>query len=290
MKKYFAFTRKDKIGVISLSLIILILVFAIKVYSGGQSNYKLDTDTTGIEYISWKEQKFEDERIEDETDFDQVHYSDFNPNDLSLNEWIEFGFSEKQAQSIINYKNKYGDFEFKEDLKNLYVVSEEKYSELEPYILLPNKSSNHPGKEIETNQAFVETEPLNIDLNRCSAQELTQIRGIGDKYAERIIKYRKQLGGFTDTLQFNEIWGLSDFAKLALRENTFIDPTGIEKFNINQIEKSRLDDHPYLDWSAVAAIVKERDQRKIENLDFLIAKKVISETDKTKLLPYITFE
>ena len=35
-----------------------------------------------------------------------------------------------------------------------------------------------------------------IDLNKATLQELTQLKGIGEKYAERIIEYREKDGKF----------------------------------------------------------------------------------------------
>ena len=50
------------------------------------------------------------------------------------------GFSEKQAQSIVKYREKGGYFYKKEDLKRLYVVDDSLYVLLEPYIVLEGKS------------------------------------------------------------------------------------------------------------------------------------------------------
>jgi len=66
----------------------------------------------------------------------------FNPNSIGEKEWQLLGFSEKQAQSIEKYKAKGAAFKCKVDLKKLFVVDEEKYSELKPYIDLPDCQKN----------------------------------------------------------------------------------------------------------------------------------------------------
>lgn len=64
-----------------------------------------------------------------------VHES-FNPNDLEHDDWVDKGFTTKQVQTILNYKNSLGGrFPDAETLKKCYVISEQKFSELEPYLI-----------------------------------------------------------------------------------------------------------------------------------------------------------
>lgn len=61
----------------------------------------------------------------------------FNPNDLDEQGWIELGFSPKQVGTILRYKNSLGGkFASKEQLKKCYVISQEKFNELLPFIVL----------------------------------------------------------------------------------------------------------------------------------------------------------
>ena len=70
----------------------------------------------------------------------EIVYFEFNPNEIDLDSWVLLGFSEKQAQSIIKYREKGGYFYKKEDLKRLYVVDDSLYILLEPYVVLEGKS------------------------------------------------------------------------------------------------------------------------------------------------------
>ena len=72
----------------------------------------------------------------------KVQLKEFNPNDLSEQEWINLGFSERQVATILKYKSVVGgNFTSKEQLKKCYSISAEKYSEIEPYLLLPEQES-----------------------------------------------------------------------------------------------------------------------------------------------------
>lgn len=139
MKPYFNFNRKEKIGVVALSALILFLTVALNV---GYTTYvpdPFDVDESKLDFLVLDESnRYNKDGQNPDSHFDneanQSVITDFDPNKIGLDEWVEFGFSEKQAASIIKYRNSYGPFKKKEDIKKLYVVSDEKYAELEPHI------------------------------------------------------------------------------------------------------------------------------------------------------------
>lgn len=49
-----------------------------------------------------------------------------------------------------------------------------------------------------------------ININTCTAQELTAVNGIGDARAQAIIEYRKQLGSYSSVEQIKDIKGIGD--------------------------------------------------------------------------------
>ena len=193
------------------------------------------------------------------------------------------GFSQKQAESIVNYRERFGPFKRKEDLKRVYVVSEKKYAEIEPYIKISNQENNDhniPDKPIVVQNKVIE-------LNTATLEELMSLRGIGEGYGNRIINYRNKIGGF---VEFNQIetLSISDDAKLALKEYTIINPDAVQKTNINRASKDELKAIPFSNWSVVSAILKQRDLGVISNLDFL-SEKEISTENKIKFELYLSF-
>lgn len=66
----------------------------------------------------------------------------FDPNDISLDSLQLLGFSRRQAQTILNYRNKGGKFRHRQDFAKMYVVDSAKYHTLAPYILLPDRPSS----------------------------------------------------------------------------------------------------------------------------------------------------
>src|SRR5690606_31569388 len=76
------------------------------------------------------------------------------------------------------------------------------------------------------------TETIEIrDLNKATADELQQVKGIGPAYSERIVKYRDLLGGFIDQDQLNEVYGLKEETIEELNKYFSIQ-SPVQRFNI----------------------------------------------------------
>jgi competence protein ComEA len=283
MNTYFKFTRRQKIGVVSLSIIIILLVVALNV---NNHQYLPDPTDVNVSHFQFgdaqKDSSFSQNSsftaVDEESKSKAYDLFEFNPNELEQDGWENLGFSAKQAESIINYRSNYGPFNQATDLKKLYVISDEKYTELEPYIVLP-----------EINKLDSDNRIM-IEINTATQLELESIRGIGPTFAKRTIKYRQLLGGYVDKEQFHEIYGMNEDAFEALSENTSIDLNVLETININTDSKEKMKKHPYLkDWEVIATIIEERGKRKLENLDFLIDKDLMNQNEVDKLTPYINF-
>ncbi len=107
----------------------------------------------------------------------------FNPNTVSISDLQRLGFSEKQAQSIDNYRKKGGKFSRKTDFAKSFVVSDSVYQRLEPFIDIPL-----------------------IDLNSADTTALKTLPGIGSYFARKIVEYREELGGYSSKEQLLDIW------------------------------------------------------------------------------------
>lgn len=107
----------------------------------------------------------------------------FDPNTVSVEDMQRLGFSEKQAQSIENYRLKGGRFRRKEDFAKSYVVSDSLYRRLENYIDIPR-----------------------LDINKADSAAFDALPGIGGYFARKMVEYRSQLGGYSFPEQLMDIY------------------------------------------------------------------------------------
>jgi DNA uptake protein ComE-like DNA-binding protein len=200
---------------------------------------------------------------------------------------MKFGLTKKQSKTILNYINKGGKFRIKKDLKRMYSISELKYKELEPFILLPDSIS--PKQYVKKEKKIFKPRIFEtVFLNSADSSQLVTLRGIGPTYASRIIKFRNQLGGFINKEQLSQVYGLTDSLVSSFGEQLKFDPIEISKLNINTADAKELKKHPYIDWSIANSIVNYRKQHgDYKIIDEIKNSVLIDDSLFNKLKPYI---
>ncbi len=127
-----------------------------------------------------------------------------------------------------------------------------------------------------------------VNINLAVKEELMFIRGIGEVYSTRIIKYRKMLGGFHSKKQLLEVYGfpIETFEKI-MGQISCSGP--ILKLELDKIEFKTLLKHPYLEYEHVVAIKNGlRKGAKIDSVESLIALSKLDRDKAEKLFPYIS--
>lgn len=209
----------------------------------------------------------------------------FNPNKYSDKDWIELGLSEKQAVVVVKYA-KYG-IDNNEELKKIFVIPEELYELIKDSTFYPdiNKAAKLYQEEYKKKEVY------SININNCTKDDLLQLPGIGDYFADKILKYKESLGGYVDNDQLLEVWKFDD-EKMNKISSYLLPPSGsINKLNVNRLSAEELKDHPYVTWKIANSIVKMRTiHGDFHSLDELKKSKLINQDWITKMKPYIIFE
>ena len=111
----------------------------------------------------------------------------FDPNTICPDSLCLLGFSRKQAESIVKYRDKGGKFRKKSDFAKMYVVSEEKYAELEPYIFVSEHKTPAPPSAQRRDSA----QPRNSARQQASAQPRNSARQQASAQPRKSAQQRK---------------------------------------------------------------------------------------------------
>lgn len=284
LKELLTFTKGEKVGMAVLIAICLTVLFYPQFKSSRPTE---DSDKESFELFKQKVNEFYASAnqpaangIEKQVGIYQQspELVMFDPNTADSLTYLKLGFTPKQVSSILRYRLHGGHFSRVEDFKRLYVVSDEKYEQLKPYISIASKPR----------QATSFT--LMVELNAADITELKRLRGIGSYYAKRIVAYREQLGGFVSVEQVTEIDGIDSERFALFSSNAKVDKDLALLLPISTVTEDRLRQHPYIAAVKARQIVRLRKEQPITSMSVLIEEGVFTAQQAEKVSPYLKFE
>ncbi len=303
-EKFFSFTLSQKRGIFVLACIIFSLLTGIIVASSidFEINEKQDFTEFQNQIALYEEnlirnheankKQYNNGNFASKSSFQSVRLTPFlfNPNALSLEDGKKLGLKEYQIKTIQNYLSKGGKFRKKEDFKKMYCINEQEYAILEPYIHIPVESNAGIMPPSGANK-YVAKKDFLVDLNSADTTDLKELKGIGGGFANRIIKYRKLLGGFYSQSQLLEVWGFTADMLAKIESSLIINPESVQKININTATIDQLKQHPYLDYYVAKNIVKYRTERgKFNSPEDLLKVNLLYEGTFEKIKPYLSVQ
>lgn len=204
----------------------------------------------------------------------------FDPNSCPVDSLILLGFPQRLAERLVNYREKGGRFMVKDDVQKVYGVNEELMNTLRNFIDLP--------LSVDTASKILNR----VNINTATIEQLKEINMIGDVLANRIIKYKKLLGGFIHEDQLLEIYGLTEPALSNLTSLAFVaidfKPTMIK---VNHADVKELMKHPYISNQLAEDLIRYREiNSSIASEKVLINFKSIDKSNYEKLILYLDFQ
>ena len=260
-----------------------------------------------------------------ETKLSMLELRPFNPNKLSKAEWQAMGIKPWIAEKVVNAINKKYIFLQKNDLEKFRGFPKEEYERLKNFIDLPdsvdrkkyyadlhdfkkpkyensnykNYKEHNSDKKDNYTSNYVREEYLKytpkviekFDINTADTATLKQIRGIGEKTAIQIEKFREGIGGFHSLEQLKEVYILSSEAFSELQKYAFISSSfKIKKISINIAEYETLKNHSYIKGKAASILLKYKKQHgNYKTVEDIRKSGAIEEENLVKLIPYLEF-
>ena len=163
----------------------------------------------------------------------------FDPNTVSVDDLMRLGFSQKQAESIDNYRKKGGRFRRKSDFAKSYVVEDSVYRRLEKYIDIPK-----------------------IDINKADSAAFETLPGIGKFFAAKMVSYRRELGGYSYPEQLMDIWHFDQEKYDGLKDLIIVGQS--EPYPLWTLPENELARHPYIDKRAAHGIIIFRENSPVD--------------------------
>lgn len=295
IRNFFGTTRAQTNGFVGLLIVITVSIFSQPLtrwwVSARPQDFSADVAVLDSLTKNWHAST-EAEKLS--TDKTEIVYFDFDPNTTTAEEFVSLGFSAKLASRIINYRTKGGKFKVKSDLLKMYGMDSTLYVALTPYIELPETYTKpeFKKKEFAERKPYEKEKPQKFNLNEADTTQLDKIYGIGAKLAQRIVKYRDKLGGFTSQEQLKEVYGLDTaVVKKIVAASYLPDPPGVKKINLNTADEKILAAHPYFGRKIASAIVAYRFQHgNFKSVDDLRSIPLIDKNNLGKIFPYVTVD
>lgn len=313
--KYLNFSAKERLGVITLIVLIIMLwlgkflyqkytlsrespvqytneIAHLKSYkrdSANIGNYSNRSEDDGRQYLNaYNNSQYNSKPGE-------LFY--FNPNTLDAAGWIRLGVREKTAHTIQNYLAKGGKFRKPDDIKKIWGLSPEMANRLMPFVQIPEEdlsridAQNYQQRSYEQTTKPSEKKVIqSVDINLADTSALIALPGIGAGYAKRIVKFREALGGFVSTGQIAETYGLPDSTFQQIKPYLKIAASPVRKLNINTATAKELK-HPYISYQIANAIVAYRNQHgRFGSVADVKKVLIVTEEVYQKVLPYLSVD
>ena len=189
--------------------------------------------------------------------YSQLSLFKFNPNTAQENELLLLGLTQKQINTLINYRSKGGRFTCKDDFRKLYGIRYRQFQILRPYIDLPekesqnqmitasatsNKTDKYQNKKSNPNDDSTKITLFKFDPNFISEEDMYRL-GFYTKQIESFIKMRNEGKKYYVKQDFAALYFVDDKKYKQLEPYINIDLIkllGHEAYNLNTITAEEL--------------------------------------------------
>lgn len=243
-KEYFTFSKQERTGVFVLLVIIIIFIGIPFFYKPAFTTPTLDkevqakltalapapsqyiTDTTAGDAAGSTQPG--DQPLKYTAKKKEVFY--FDPNTLSVEGWKRLGFRDKTIAHILHYREAISKFKKPEDLYNVYRIRSKAVDAVLPYIRFGATPPPVNGTAtVKTTEGAITTPAKAtgfkmLDVNTATAEDFKVFPGVTEAVANRIVKFRQSIHGFSSVDDVAKTYGLRDSSFIIMRPYLSISP------------------------------------------------------------------
>lgn len=297
-------------GLLLLEWLIILVVLGVCVFSW----HKSDGEITQKNEPTFTSKRKPHAAITYAVEEEKIESFPFDPNTADSTTLLRLGLAPWQVRAIYRYRAKHGRYHTPEEFKRLPGMTYELWERLRTQIRIGRQfqyidenekrpsfqegrpavthTSEAPAYSRETDSVS-EQRPhkfdvvTQVDVNRADTTELMRIPGIGTYRANKIVEYRRKLGGFFKAEQVMEACEMPDEILQWVRVETGVP---IRKVNVNKSSLQRLMSHPYITFYQARAMIEYRKAHgDLKGIDELKGLEGFTPLKIEKLQPYLEF-
>ena len=221
-----------------------------------------------------KSQTDSTKRVEHKSRFTPRPFEPFGIDTVGVNYLRLIGFSTRQAEALIRYREQGDGIHSMNELRDCYAVSEEMADSLEHFVVLTPRDP-HQGL---------------VEINSADSARLRTVRGIGEKTVVAVLEYRKLLGGFVRKEQIAELKCVTSENFDKISKQIYCDSCNISKIDINFAPASQFEHHPYMSRRAIKLIIETRESKGGWNsIEEMQEDNIFTKEQAEAIAPYLLF-
>jgi len=215
LKDYLLFSKKERIGIAIVLLLIGLFLYL-------PSWVKPRIQVLQHEDTAWLNGLFEvektsfknNEKSNSKKTTIKPSYFYFDPNIATEDQFLLLGLTSKNAQTIIRYRSKGGQFRAPKDFLKIWGIEPAVAEALIPFIRITLLNTNKQSQAVPSSGGYnLPPQPIKfatIDINQANIPDWEALPGIGPVLANRIVKFRDKIGGFVEVEDVQKTYGIRD--------------------------------------------------------------------------------
>jgi len=255
-KSHFGYSKRQRNGIFFLLLIIISLQL-IFFFFDFSSNKTIDFSSNEIVIFQNEMDSLKTVELKNK---EPKIYS-FNPNYITDFKGYQLGLSIEEIDRLHNFREKGSYVNSVKEFQKITKVSDSLLIVISPYFQFPKWVTSKNTSSISKPKNEVNIPIVKNDINVANVSDLRVVNGIGEKLADRIIKYRTKLQGFSFNNQLYEVWNLDkEVVDRVLLHFEVKKLPIIHKINVNEASFKEVLSIVYIDYELTKKIFNYKDE------------------------------